>query len=603
MPMQLPNNHGLKRVTKEIKLNNNLFNDERLWMIWWYCGILKNQKNNSQPNVLLACRKLYNKSLSKIYFTRINLTELGFAKIGSIWMNNMCHSEVIFDTKIFSVDFSKNGWKINSFYEAYQNNTQLPYPMDIYPQKYIQDKNYFIEFSLENGGKLVIPCLEFFSRCYGRSAELKRILATYQWNEEDNNHNNRLYRPINEPEEPGKWKINRGQNLYKGDTVFLAHAKYDNYSKNAAKKIHSQIEAQYQNLPGNNYPMFIKVAPWFKGPAKIKVRGIFFNNGKSFLGLQVTGCSNPDGVPILRINEGKNKSEENTLMSGYNESRSIIPNREISKHPDIINLTDDDEPDQSGSIVEIIDQEFEILGKQRVIFDVKRDGKQGSQKNNINRTESKTCSSTEPFGNDKGIKYASIYSLQLMESHGILHDMWNGFQYLEKKRPELFKAVEWFTFESGYSSSPVPHLIKLQPFDKDDDVPIDIRNWPYMDARTKNELRGVLVIRVLYEDNIVYIIETQRRVHKKKDETGQIINAEQSLKGFILILEDQKKFVIWLRRFLFQIRYVKGIVSKLVGYCPGKAASFKHPPDKGKEFLCESSINNAFDKVGLSSFK
>ncbi|WP_158513267.1 hypothetical protein [Aeromonas hydrophila] len=590
----------IKKTNKTIRLIDNLASDKRSLVVWWYCGVYKNVKVDSQPNILIAFRELTsgnNLSEDLVYY-RVPLTSLGQVRIGSIWNGGTSESEFSFETKRFSLDFSKQGWSLNSFFQSNENKVEKPYPTDIYPLKYDNDKNWVIEFKLQTGGKLVIPCLEFFYRCYGRSAELKRILTTYPWQGFSGCAEDRIFSPLDEPEEQGKWKVKLKKRLVNGDIVFLAHVKYENYSRNVAKTIYAQIESEHD--PAGKKPAFIKVAPWFKGPADLKVRGIPFDNGKSFLALQIIGCSDPIGVPIHRDRENTNKVDHPADDGGQGTAWNGMPEKMLIKPPEIIDLTSDIEPSHGHGAVELEEPDFEILNEPRVVKDVRRDkAKDSSGIRSDGKAES--FSSGDIYGNDKGVGYASSHARPVLESNGVLRDMWDAIIFISKKRPGLIRHVEWFTFEDGYSNAQEPKLITIPPFDDaaDTDISTDIRNWPYLEPVSKLCPRGILVIRLRTEGRFIHIIEVQRRVKTRVDDEGKETQTEESFKGFVCSLNDQTHFEPWLRTFISNIRLVKGVSQKLINQCPSRAAVFKHSVAGSDKVACEASVLNALSKMGV----
>lgn len=151
-----------------------------------------------------------------------------------------------------------------------------------------------------------------------------------------------------------------------------------------------------------------------------------------------------------------------------------------------------------------------------------------------------------------------------MDSNGILQDMWNAMQFLSKNRPGLILSAEWFTFADGFNTDDKPKLIRLRPFDDKTIVKGDIRTWPYLDVITRQELRGVLVTRLMTCGKAVYIVEIQRRVRKTKTVEGEIKDDEESFKGLVFTLNKPEVFETWLISFLRDIRAVKGIVQRIV---------------------------------------
>lgn len=594
--MPIPINRKLKRITKVVRLKDNLKDNDNELMVWSYCGIYKNRLAQSQPNVLVAFRELISESLSdKAVFRRVPLTSLGQLRIGTVWQNNACCAEVILDSpqEPFSIDFTKGAWKLTSFYEAMRNGLPLPYPQGIYPLQHPTDQNWFLEFKLPTGGKLVVPCIEFFSRCYGRSGELKRILATYPWDAGSETAKGRLYAPLGEPEERGKWKVKLKRRLLNGDVVLLAHAKYERYTENECKEIYSQIEAQYD--PDDRKPAFIKVVPWFQGHAQLRVKGIWFDNKKSFLALQIVGCSDPDGVMIQRDRENTNKVDSPAEDTDEGDAWKGAPQRKLVKLPEIVDLTGDEEPDHDAFPIEIQDPDFVVLGRPRLVIDTRRDRAKSAAGNRTSGTDANKYSSGEPHGNNKGVGHASIHAPQILESHGTLRDTWNAMLHLMKKHPASIRSVEWFTFQGGFSSNPEPKLIGLQPFGKDEEASTEQRNWIYCWGPNP---RGILVARIIANGKSVYIVEIERRPHTKKDKKGNDVESE-TFRGFVFVLDDQPQLIPWLKQLMSGIRLVKGVVQKLVDHCPGAAATFKHPPASSGATHCEAAVINALDKAGV----
>lgn len=596
--MPIPLKQELKRVQKVVTLKNSLFGNDMEWMTWWYCGIFKNRSAESQPSVLVAFRPLASGVLSdEMIYRRLPLTSLGQVRVGTVWKDSICVSEAVFEEAKFCVDFTKGRWRFSSFHEAIRRNGMLPFPQANYPLRHTKDMNWVVEFPFSAGGKLVIPCLEFFSRCYGRSEEVKRILATYPWHGEKGNHKSRLYAPLDEPEEAGKWKVKLRKRLVNGDVVFLAHAKYDPYTEKIAKDIYAQIESGYD--PASKIPAFIKVGPWFQGPAIIKAKGIWFNDRKSFLALQVTGCSEPNGVPIIRARENTNQTGPLPADADIGSAWAGAPERTLVQLPEIVDLTGDDEPDHGARSIEIQDPDFEVLGQPRVVIGARRDRAKSTAAARHKGNDASKFSSGEPHGGSKGVGHAAIHARPVLESKGALRDMWDAMLFLKLKSRERISSVAWCTADYGFSNDPEMKLIGLVPFDKTDQITEKVRMWPYYDMAKKTP-RGVLVARMIVDGASVHIVEIQRRQRTKQLDDGTLINSEDKFRGMVFILDDQGRFETWIREFLRKVRYERGIVKNLIGSCPGKADVFNHTSASDERVNCEAAVLNALEKMGIN---
>lgn len=590
-------NFKFKRVNKAVRFDIYPRGTGRYWVVWWYCGIYKNLRAGSQPNVLVALREYFGSGLMSdiVVYDRIPLTALGLFRIGTVWKDGACRAEAIFSNSKFSVDFSDKSWELTSFDKSAFLGTTPPYPQDIYPLKHQKDQNWLLQFHLPTGGKLIIPCLEFFTRCYGRSSELRRVLATYPWQE---CINNRLYAPIDELEEENKWKIKLRMRLVNGDVVFLAHVKYETYAEKTAKSIYSQIESQY--FPGSTKPIFIKIQPWFSGPVDLKASGIWFDEGRSFLALQINGSSDPKGVPILRdrdntnLTDGPADAESDMLDQAWTGTAGHV----LINPPDIIDLTGDLEPDSRALSVEIEDSEFEVLGNPRTVIAVRKDQATGSRGPKLAATGASEYSSGEPQGRGHLVGHVSMHPRTIMESNGTLRDMWNALLFLKNKYPDFIESVESYAFEDGYTSCIEPKLIGLQPFEDGAEIDGSTRKWPYIDVLS-GVMRGVLVVRVLVCKKYIHILEIQRRSKKANTESDNREYAEESFRGVVLIIDDKQRFNLWLKSFLSDVKYVKGVVQKVIGSFAGNIATFKHAPARDEEVLCEAAVLNALKKMGV----
>jgi len=495
----------------------------------------------------------------------------------------------------FELDFSTDKWSHVSAYDSKINKTNPPFPQSIHRLWSDIDKNWLIRFDLRSGGQLLVPCLEFFSRCYGRSQELNKILATFPWKGSSEAHQSQLYAPLDEPEEPNKWKIKLRKRLTNGDTVFLAHAKYDPYTESAAKSIYSQIESKYTP----ERPLtFVKVPPWFQGPAEIRARGIWFNNNRSFLALRIIGSSDPDGIVIIRERDNT-KNREGVDPRAYGEAWKGAVKKKLIRPPDIVDITGDLEPDRDASRVEILDEDFIVMGVPRRVVD--RHGKKITHDSGIqkNGTSASTFSSSDPHGSGKGVGHATIHANPVMESHGTLMEMWDTVRHLQKTNSKSIQSVEWFTFEDGYKSTDMPKLIALDPNDAfaGINVPTETMHWPYYKV-AGSIVRGVLVIRMMVYGKFVHIIEIQRRHRTKDDGHGNVYTGEEPLQGVILLFNGGSESIQFMRRFMCDVCYVRGIVKKLK-HSFDNGDTYVHSPKEYMPSPFDAVVRKALTKVGI----
>ncbi len=561
------------------------------YVVWWYGGVQKNQRAQSSPKIAIFFRKMDKNKLllswKKVY---VAIGSLSALRIGTIWNNGYCNSEIEFEINEFKVDFTRKKWEFISPSQFQNSKREFLIDYNSYALKYQRDKNWLVSLSQNDNYNIIIPCTEILIRLYGRSQEVSRIIMTYNWNEVQE----RLSVPFDEPRPPGTWAVKLQPNLYNGDVTYVAHTLYDEYTKHVSKEIYAQIEAAYYGQGGH---AFIKVSPWFQGPATIKVSGLWINNHQTFLALRLLGCSDPKGRTILRDRQNTNKTDTPSDEDGKGKGWK---NGQDRNQPDHIKMTNNDEPDQDGGSLEEEEDDFEILGEPRAIVDIYRDKAKTSSGTKIIVDGSDGYSPGEPHGTQKDVGHVSIHAKPVFESEGTLRDMWNAFRWLKNEYPEKVLSVEWFTFEDGFKSDEEPKLIALIPIPLEDvSIETSVRNWVYYDLEREIP-RGIFVVRLKFIDKIIYIFEIQRRKINKKDDLGYMKKVEEPLTGLVFELKDENLFLNWLNLFLSRIRYQKGVMKNLTGLCTGTAEAFKHSSSFDDQFPCHSALLNALSKMDIN---
>lgn len=569
---------------------------------WWYGGIKKNPRAASQPLVAVVFRKLKSNSTPADYIVKlIPLTSLGQVRLGTIWEGGRCVGRLRFHRSDFTVDFRVDKWRFNSFYS---NDTPPPYPRNVYPLMYNRDKNPIIEFDLEHGGKLLIPSTEFFSRCYGQSQELKRILATYPWKgpEEDTS---RLYGRQLATEDSGSWHVTlkESSNIVGRDAVFLAWAKYDRYTLHAAKSIYAQMEANsalYRGKPALSFP---QIGPWFEQSANVRVTGIPFDDGKSFLALNILGCSRPSGPPITTYRPSSNNEFDEKAKNESGANTNVVRGSSHRRPGQEFALTGDYEPNKHASTHHFEDLAYIELdppsGQSAQIIRASSNGQNQRQipiqHSNTNGVEGGIYAGGSRRGHKKDIDRAMFNAPIELESRGILRDMWHAVNYLRDVLPDRVTEIHWFTFENGFSSETEPKLIALRPFQHDEVVKKPVRDWPYK-SRDSIRLRGALVMHIEIDNESVYILEIERSLRTTPDSPDRF---EAPMKGLVFTLNDQNQLKPWLISVLSKVRLVEGVLDNLELTCNGRYKTFNHRSSDSDTVPCESAVRNALKKMGI----
>ncbi|EBO5192804.1 hypothetical protein DP511_10835, partial [Salmonella enterica] len=78
------------------------------------------------------------------------------------------------------------------------------------------------------------------------------------------------------------------------------------------------------------------------------------------------------------------------------------------------------------------------------------------------------------------------------------------------------------------------------------------------------------------------------------------LSEAEKFKGLVFTLNDDTDIYKWVSLLAHEVRFVKGIVQKIVGKCPGTAMAYKHSPAQKEPVACYSALLNALSKVGIT---
>jgi hypothetical protein len=297
------------------------------------------------------------------------------------------------------------------------------------------------------------------------------------------------------PPEAGTWPINMRKRTVNGDAVLLAHLEYDDYARRQASAIWSELDAAQG--PSGTGQAFVRIGPWFKGPARLRVKGIWIEKGRSFLGLQVVGGSDPSGVPIFRDRENTNKTGPIPGSVQRGAAWDGVPPRQFVPKHTIVDVTNSETPDHGAGSIEIEEPEFVLLGEPRTVVDMRRPTSNSTGGKRSSQSPSDRYSGDATAGAGKGVGYGSFHAKTVMESSGVLRDVWNMLKRIEVLHPEIVQKVEFFAADGSFSAGEEPTLPGFAQFsqeERDTRKPRD-PNWPLLDTK-EGTPRGALLARV-----------------------------------------------------------------------------------------------------------
>ena len=242
---------------------------------------------------------------------------------------------------------------------------------------------------------------------------------------------------------------------------------------------------------------------------------------KTYFGVRIDGCSRPQGAKIwaergVRSSVGGQRAET-TLTEGR---RAVSSRRKLSG---VLTIRADKDPDFAAGFGLVKEDPFVDLGPEREYETLR--GRRGDScrrrfrrvGGNENPTE---YSTSEPRFTGDGIGQARIESPTVLESHGVLLDMWNALQFLRDECPERIRSVEWYTPATGFGTDSPPRLMGL-PSGGGATADAARRSWRLFDPAaepTEIRPRGVAVLRVAIDHRWICIVEIERRPAQRREE-------------------------------------------------------------------------------------
>lgn len=567
-------------------------------VVCWHGALKKNQRAKSLPHVVTWFKRIApDGQLLNTFIRDIGITDLGLLQVGTIWEEGICRSQLAFEQLEVQASFDQGHWRFVSQREHYQLYGKPLIPLEVYPLPYgNRDRSELIAFQLRNGQELLVPCLEFFSRYFGRSGHVNRVLTTYPWADAEP----RLYLPLDAPAGPGEWPIKLGLNAYNSDAVFLAHVKHDPYALLAAKRIYAGLDSQFQHSGGS---AFLKAEPWFKGSVRLLVEGLWLDD-RRFLGLRILGGSEPKGpnITVYRENPGEadTAAADDAPTSSWKGGRGSF----ADEPQRIANLTPNDEPDQTGDTVEVPNPSFHVLGTKRKIFRRKLPKAATRPGTPIPATKSDKHSPAERHGSASNTGRASIHTDVVLRSEGAVRDVWDALVYLKETYPEFITAVGWYSSKkkSFVMDDATPKAVRLQLFDDEQVKTLkrEIWTWVYRDPKhPQPEPRGVLICYVATEARAACLFEVERRLVHRTAEDGSTYLDEEKYSGLVARPPRDGTLEDWINKILGSIRIESGVMERALNHNLGAAWFYRRSSSAHNQVAGHSTVINALGKAGI----
>lgn len=464
----------------------------------WYGGVEKNPSENTVPLAHVAFRRLHSDgALGSIYTIPTAISHLGILRVGSVWSEGKLLGQIGLEKlPPTSVFFDEGSWSCITAAEAGLSGRS--YKLGL-PDE--QKGALLIKLTAVSGKTILVPCMEFFIRCYGRSSETNRLLATYGVQE----MKRRLLSSAEH--DPHTLRIKPKWGVRNSEVPFLAHVVYSEYTARKCANVHAALQAKFN--PNDATPLFVEAEPWFEGRASIEGHG-YWQDNETFLMLRIDGLSDPAGPPIIAERE---RFHAVPGTAGEKHFRKQSPQQPTQAEVD---LTDSDAPSGDASRV-IYDPPFRTIGPKRKIYP-KKIPTPGKRSVATPDAPPNQLAPGDSAGRGNGTGKSEMFAQEWM-AEGILAQMWQTCTGIAAKYPDRISEVGWFTLTSGFQTAGIPEYQYLSIADttRDPGAPPSAAGPA---KPSKRSAKAVLIIRMTVQDRHLYIIEIYRKPRSASAEKG-----------------------------------------------------------------------------------
>ncbi|WP_139093373.1 hypothetical protein [Delftia sp. JD2] len=532
---------------KQQKIDRHALPKDVDYVLLWYGANARSRSPGEVPRIYVWFRPIdQNGTLGKWLSLRVPMNLLGQMRIGSIWRNGISSRQLKFTELHFKGSFDANHWSDTTSHKDYgpalipEHNYYLPYGR--------HDHSRLLRFKNQNR-TLLVPCMEFFTRCYARNDELNRILITYERGEVQERL--MLREPV-ESSSPNRsiwipWPIS------KADAHLLAQLRYDEEIARKIAGLRAFLDKEFKAR--NQSITFLDIGPWHYGPAQLKVEGVQLDSG-DFLGLRITGHSLPE-KPQIHAFYIQRESRNSECLSPY-----PLPHREIIDIPEdeAIQVDMERSADRDTDIYRTKDPAMEILGNPATVYPVAMK-KESGKTVRIPSQPSDTGAPGETEGTGKGIGQLRNESDAVLPSEGAILDLWNGLIYLKEANPNIINSVEWYNQNGEFSkSSPPGSRVSLPELDENASEIERDATYSWINKNVLPNPRSVFIFKIETQNLQGYIFEVQRA--KRKDDKG--ITKEESFRGLVAIPATGSDLTKWLGAVIYAISAECGMMKKVI---------------------------------------
>lgn len=539
-------------------------------IVWWYGNFRTPKGGSAIPRAALTFRTLYNDVPGPFVSAVVPLSSLPHYQVGTIWREGQCLSDTLQTVREFQVDFAPGGWSLTSRAELVAKGQAHTFPEAEYALHWHnRDQCKLLVFPLPNEKQLIIPCIEFFLRAYFRNIQANRLLTTKTWSGVMENFFS------TQAKSETNWRVEPTAKMRKYDSTLLSHILYDPYTEKVAKR----FNAQFISKPPETR-IFPEVEPWFRGPATVRCKGRWVNNGNTFLCLSLIGCSVPKG-PIIEWITPEFDSTDGIDGAG----RFILPQSvRTAEEEELLHEESFLEPDGHAETTIVRVPPFESIGTPRTIISSRKTIKGNKSNVGPQPPKAETFADAEGSGTGRNVGKLEHVAEAPLESHGFLHDIWNAFKSLQPANSERISEVNWYTPNLGFQRNDNIQLIQILPIE-DPSVDHEVRIWPHTNRDTSKQ-RGIMAIRIKIDNYNYFCLEIQRDTIDKDRTTiakyaGALITEQITYEALNELLE----------RICTTLPYALGRFKRMRSTLPKNTIVFKHTHTTGDVIYRQRLIN------------
>lgn len=218
---------------------DGLPDDRTVRVVHWYGGLRRNPASLHEPRLEVVLRVPKADGQSGYITREVGVTHQGLLPLGAEFTGQQQTGRIPLERADFQVDFSDQAFRIASAYDRIDGRFLIPTWQYALPD---MQASQVVQFhTSEAASSLIIPCMEVFSKLYGRSRYVKQQLVKSSRFEEvlDN-----LIAPdvVHVPPDIG-WGITLHTKCFNEDVLYVAHLKHDPVTQARTRAITRQIAA------------------------------------------------------------------------------------------------------------------------------------------------------------------------------------------------------------------------------------------------------------------------------------------------------------------------------------------------------------------------